>query len=143
MKTIDGDIGGLGLSGRLHGAFATTARGGTMLILNEYNCVSGSNLLDNDNSDTFFGRVEGNGDNWIELVVTGDHADIRGWQLRWLENDGDGNGIAGLGPIASVRATSLRERSPSAARPSGPTCAAAPSSPSATSRASTQTDPST
>ena len=26
------------------------------------------------------------------MVVTGDHADIRGWQLLWLEKDGDGNG---------------------------------------------------
>ncbi len=64
------------------------------LILNEWNAVSGSSFLDNGNSDSFFGRVEGNGDNWIELVVTEDHVDIRGWELRWWEDDGDGNGTA-------------------------------------------------
>lgn len=73
---------------------ATTAHGEAMLILNEFNAVDGDEFLKNDKSDTFFGRVQGNGDNWIELVVTGDHADIRGWQLRWLENDGDGNGTS-------------------------------------------------
>ncbi|MBN2218046.1 MAG: PEP-CTERM sorting domain-containing protein [Pirellulales bacterium] len=65
------------------------------LILNEYNCVDGDEFLDgadSGKSDTFFGRVMGNGDNWIELVVVEDHADLRGYELLWLENDGDGNG---------------------------------------------------
>ncbi|MBN2023076.1 MAG: PEP-CTERM sorting domain-containing protein [Pirellulales bacterium] len=66
-----------------------------VLILNEYNCVGGSKWLDGDDSDkadTRLGRIMGNGDNWIELVVVADHADIRGYELWWLEDDGDGNG---------------------------------------------------
>jgi hypothetical protein len=31
------------------------------------------------------GRIQGNGGDWIELVVTKDHLDIRGWQIRWAE----------------------------------------------------------
>jgi hypothetical protein len=63
------------------------------LIVNEYSAVSGSKFLGSDTfaetncSDSFFGRVEGNGGNWIELVVREDHADIRGWQLRWAERE--------------------------------------------------------
>ncbi len=64
------------------------------LILNEWNAVGGSDLLDGGSSDTYFGRVEGNGDNWFELVVVQDHVDVRGWELRWWEDDGDGNGSA-------------------------------------------------
>jgi len=70
------------------------------LILNEYNAVASNEFLngnsapDNikDNADSFFGRIEGNGGNWLELVVVEDHLDVRGWQLRWLENDGEANG---------------------------------------------------
>jgi len=72
---------------------SATARA-DLLILNEYNSVKGSKLLKDDNSDTYFGRVLGNGDNWIELVVVGDHADVRGYELLWWEDDGDGNGTA-------------------------------------------------
>ncbi len=62
------------------------------IILNEYNAVSGSNFLGggdalmDDNggtaSDSFFGRVAGNGGDWLELVVVGDGlpgtSDLRG-----------------------------------------------------------------
>jgi hypothetical protein len=64
------------------------------LILNEFNAVSGSNWLNFGNatmdgdgnttnlpSDSFFGRIQGNGGDWIELAVIADHLDIRGWQL--------------------------------------------------------------
>jgi hypothetical protein len=51
------------------------------LILNEYNAVDPTKFLNNLNTDTHFGRVAGNGGDWIELVVTQDHLDIRGWQL--------------------------------------------------------------
>ncbi|MCA9238211.1 MAG: hypothetical protein KDA44_22215 [Planctomycetales bacterium] len=77
------------------------------VILNEYNSVGSSRYLDDDNyadlsgvrvdkQDAYFatlpalagdGRVQGNGGNWFELVVTGDHVDMRGWQLRWAEMD--------------------------------------------------------
>lgn len=77
------------------------------LILNEYNAVGSSKWLGNadlpacegpsgadcaDNEDTFFGRVMGNGGNWIELVVTVDELDLRGWQIRWAET---GNSVPG------------------------------------------------
>lgn len=58
------------------------------LILNEYNAVRDDKLLDNDNSDTFWGRVTGNGGDWIELVVTSDMLDIRGWDLQLTDNTG-------------------------------------------------------
>ncbi len=77
---------------------STLAQG---LILNEYNAVASNEFLNgnssigddkSDDRDTFFGRIESNGGNWLELVVVEDHLDIRGWELRWLELDGDGNG---------------------------------------------------
>ncbi len=61
------------------------------LILNEYNAVSDSKKLDNLNSDPFWGRVDGNGGDWFELVVTVDHLDIRNWTLR-VEDDLLGGG---------------------------------------------------
>ncbi|MEE9297352.1 MAG: hypothetical protein V3W34_20630 [Phycisphaerae bacterium] len=86
------------------------------LILNEYNAVRASRWLDCDGmdcccdqgacdggaddglpcvcnppckADVFFGRVQGNGGNWIELVVTRNHLDIRGWKLEWTEDPSD------------------------------------------------------
>jgi hypothetical protein len=86
------------------------------LILNEWNCVGSTKWLNNpdaatatcanpegpdgfgcaDDEDSFFGRVLGNGGDWIELVVTTDHADIRGWKIQWIElgsSDSDGTNI--------------------------------------------------
>ncbi len=86
---------------RLHAALALSfglvgpaLAGG--LVLNEY-CAVGSTKFINGGTatadatggqaeDQTFGRVVGNGNNWIELVVTTDHLDIRGWKLRWAEN---------------------------------------------------------
>lgn len=79
------------------------------LILNEYNAVGSQKWLGNpdtvacdgpagltcaDNEDTFFGRVQGNGGDWLELVVVVDHLDIRGWKLQVAElgNTGTTNG---------------------------------------------------
>ncbi|MBW2664954.1 MAG: CotH kinase family protein [Deltaproteobacteria bacterium] len=78
-----------------------TPVGAAPLIVNEFNAVSGSNYLNFGNAttdgdgnsinppegevpaaaDTYFGRIEGNGGDWIELVVVADHLDIRGWTL--------------------------------------------------------------
>lgn len=70
------------------------------LIVNEYNAVAPDKYLDGDTwveaggSDTYFatypgldgsGLIQGNGGNWIELVVTEDHVDIRGWKVVWEE----------------------------------------------------------
>ncbi len=64
------------------------------LILNEYNAVGPNDLLGNDRFDSFFGRIEGNGRDWMEFVVVDDHLDIRGWELRWYQNDADSSGTA-------------------------------------------------
>lgn len=65
----------------------TVARGGDV-ILNEYNAVSGSNQLDDgEGADSFFGKINGNGGNWFELLVVGDQIDMRGWQLVWTEDE--------------------------------------------------------
>ena len=61
------------------------------LIMNEYNAVGSTKYLtevigDPDKGvDSYFGRVLGNGGNWVELIVTQDHLDIRGYKLRWAE----------------------------------------------------------
>ncbi|MFO0872476.1 MAG: hypothetical protein U0575_00705 [Phycisphaerales bacterium] len=83
---------------------ASAAAGGLSpgLILNEYNAVGSLKWLGNpdtpacqgptgfacsNNEDTFFGRVQGNGGNWVELVVVTDHLDVRGWQVEIAELD--------------------------------------------------------
>lgn len=68
---------------------------GADVILNEYNAVGGSEFLnggdsavDDDGgraSDGYFGRVQGNGGDWFELVVITDHLDMRGWHLDIFE----------------------------------------------------------
>lgn len=92
---------------------ATGAAGAADVILNEWNCVGSQKWLNNPGSaspgcpqpdgpqgsgcateeDTFFGRVQGNGGDWIELVVVKDHMDLRGWRIQWQElGGGDANG---------------------------------------------------
>ena len=66
------------------------------VVINEWNAVRGDRFLDGgDGSDSFFGTVEGNGGNWLELVVVGGGfgttVDMRGWQLQWGEDE-DENG---------------------------------------------------
>ena len=67
------------------------------VILNEYNAVSRSKQLDEGNGkDLYFGTIEGNGGNWFELLIIEDHADMRGWQFSWTEDEtvGDTDEIA-------------------------------------------------
>ncbi|MCL5279579.1 MAG: hypothetical protein M1376_06700 [Planctomycetes bacterium] len=62
------------------------------VILNEYNAVDNSSFLGGGDSsadevggrasDSYFGRIMGNGGDWFELVVIKDHLDMRGWQLE-------------------------------------------------------------
>ncbi len=69
---------------------------GASVILNEYNAVAGSTFLNGGNasadadgvraSDSYFGRVAGNGGDWFELVVITDHLDMRNWKLDTYEN---------------------------------------------------------
>jgi hypothetical protein len=73
-----------------------------LVILNEYNAVSndaflngGTQEADEDGlqaSDSFFGRVAGNGGSWFELVVLADHVDMRGWELYYEELGDDEEG---------------------------------------------------
>ena len=74
------------------------------VILNEYNAVSsvnflngGSALADDDgapaSADSYFGRVAGNGGQWVEFVVLGDGGstlDMRGWSVEIGTNTGYG-----------------------------------------------------
>jgi hypothetical protein len=66
------------------------------LIISEWNAVSANEMLDDckDNpqeGDQFFGCVNGNGDNWIELVVTQNNLNIQGWTVSWKNNDSGGH----------------------------------------------------
>ena len=66
------------------------------IILNEYNAVDSNDFLGGGDaaadeaggraSDSYFGRVKGNGGDWFELVVIKDHLDMRGWQLDIYDN---------------------------------------------------------
>lgn len=74
---------------------------GAAVILNEYNAVTGSEFLgggsasaDDDDgraSDTYFGRIQGNGGDWFELVVITDHLNMQGWQLDIYNGGGPYN----------------------------------------------------
>lgn len=64
------------------------ATGTSQLILNEYNGVASNKFLKNNATDTYWGRVVGNGGDWFELVVTQDHLDIRNWTLIITDNTG-------------------------------------------------------
>jgi hypothetical protein len=78
------------------------------LMLNEMNAVGSTRWLGANTpggstaADATFGRVQGNGGNWIELVVTTDHLDVRDWELRWYENDAAANGSAVWDPTRTV-----------------------------------------
>jgi hypothetical protein len=63
----------------------------TPLILNEYNAVDADRSLRDNGTDTYWGRVAGNGGDWFELVVTTDHLDARGWHLV-ISDDTGGSG---------------------------------------------------
>jgi len=56
------------------------------LILNEYNAVSSDNYLKLDGTDSYFGRVLGNGGSWIELIVIKDRLNLHNAILKIEEN---------------------------------------------------------
>ena len=81
------------------GVLASPAAFAADVIVNEWNAVGSSKYLDGDDfaestkADSYFGRIQGNGGNWFELVVTAQNVDMRGWEIRWAEEkveDGDG-----------------------------------------------------
>ena len=81
-------------------AIAASASAGSDLIINEFNAVRDDRWLgcgqlaagetcvrageSSPDIDPYFGRKIGNGGDWIELVVTRDHADLRGWKIQWV-----------------------------------------------------------
>jgi hypothetical protein len=66
------------------------------IILNEYNAVGAKDFLNGGDSaadseegrafDSYFGRIQGNGGDWFELVVIKDHLDMRKWKFDVYEN---------------------------------------------------------
>ena len=71
------------------------------VLVNEFNAVSSSNRInggvipvpaDGDGQDTYFGTVDGNGGDWLELVVVGNGSagttDLRGWKIEIDEGAG-------------------------------------------------------
>lgn len=72
------------------------------LIINEYNAVSDVNFLTLDpvapykGRDSHFGRVQGNGGNWLELAVTTDRLDVRGWSINWSNADLPGTNVGSV-----------------------------------------------
>lgn len=53
------------------------------VVLNEYNAVKSSEQL--TECDQYWGNINGNGGNWVELLVTAT-SNMRGWKLEWREN---------------------------------------------------------
>lgn len=86
------------------------------IVLNEYNAVRNDRWLDQDGlgastaTDTYFGRIVGNGGRWFEVAVVGgtstagETIDMRGWTFGWTSGDvGSGSftlsddiGLAGI-----------------------------------------------
>lgn len=57
------------------------------LVLSEYNAVNSSDFLGDDGYDTRLGRIEGNGGDWFELLVTSEGLDLRGWQVELFDRE--------------------------------------------------------
>jgi MYXO-CTERM domain-containing protein len=61
------------------------------VVLNEWNAVSEDAWLDGTNGagrDAALGRVQGNGGDWLELLILQD-VDLRGWRLTMTDRNGD------------------------------------------------------
>lgn len=79
--------------------FTSSFASAELVILNEYNAVRADRWLDADGAaastatDSFFGRIVGNGGRWFELLVVGETAlanetvDMRGWTFDWTSTD--------------------------------------------------------
>ena len=88
-----GVLGLLGLALLLGSANRAIAGNQGDLILNEFNATGELFFLRNGGSDAFLGTVQGNGGNWIEVVVITDHLDIHGWTLDWRNADPDSGSV--------------------------------------------------
>jgi hypothetical protein len=68
------------------------------VILNEYNAVDTIEFLNGGDawmdlsgtqaSDSYFGRIAGNGGDWFELIVITDHLDMRYWSFSMSSDNG-------------------------------------------------------
>jgi hypothetical protein len=58
-----------------------------MLLLNEYNAVKHNKKLKDKGTDTYFGRIKGNGGSWLELVILKDKVDLRGAIIKIVDKD--------------------------------------------------------
>ncbi len=80
-------------------ASASNAAVRNSFMLNEANSVTGSKFLESNKFDTTLGRLQGNGQNWLEFIaVQGDELpggafahtlDLRGWKLEWAYDKQD------------------------------------------------------
>ena len=59
-----------------------------MVLLNEYDAVAKNKKLRDGGSDTYFGRIKGNGGSWVELVILKDKADLRKAIIKIVRNNG-------------------------------------------------------
>lgn len=73
-------------------AFAPVPRRTVQLVLNEYNAVQATSQLGDGGADVVFGQAEGNGGDWLELLVTEDGTDLRGWTVELSSRKND-NGL--------------------------------------------------
>ncbi len=56
------------------------------LVLNEYSSVALDKYLKNDGTDDYFGRVQGNGGSWLELIVTKNYTNLQNAIITIDEN---------------------------------------------------------
>lgn len=83
----------------LGAANGATAAVPNSFMLNEANSVTGSKFLESNKFDTALGRLQGNGQNWLEFItVQGDELgggafantlDLRGWTIDWAYDKKD------------------------------------------------------
>lgn len=69
------------------------------IALNEWNTVASGKTLKHDDyegagEDAAFGAIEGNGGDWIELLVLQDGLDLRGWRLTMEDRRGEAGELA-------------------------------------------------
>ena len=80
-------------------ANSTMAAVPNSFMLNEANSVTGAKFLESNKFDTALGRLQGNGQNWLEFItVQGDELgggafantlDLRGWTIDWAYDKKD------------------------------------------------------
>lgn len=59
-----------------------TSNENKIVLLNEYNGVDDNNSLKDSGFDTKFGTINGNGGEWLEVVILRDRTDLRGTEIK-------------------------------------------------------------